>query len=234
VAQAGPAEACENAREPVGGCLADDSGGVAGFLSFPGRPVFCGPLSYAGSIPSLSSASTNQIAAASRSSAVLPRPTLDASSVRARSTTGGAVTGAAAVSRAIVRRLTPSTAPTRCGVQPAPYSQQRTQFADLAESAVTERTVAAGAPTSTKRLDDHSQGTPLFLCYRREDTQDAVGRLHDRLLAAYGPDRVFMDIDSVPSCPHGHSALSRASCRHVGLGRSYRPRGVERRDENGR
>ena len=38
----------------------------------------------------------------------------------------------------------------------------------------------------------------LFLCYRREDTQDAAGRLHDRLVTAYGRDRVFMDIDSVP------------------------------------
>ena len=38
----------------------------------------------------------------------------------------------------------------------------------------------------------------LFLCYRREDTQDAAGRLHDRLVDAYGSDHVFMDIDSVP------------------------------------
>jgi hypothetical protein len=38
----------------------------------------------------------------------------------------------------------------------------------------------------------------IFLCYRREDTQDAAGRLHDRLVAAYGQERVFMDIDSVP------------------------------------
>jgi hypothetical protein len=38
----------------------------------------------------------------------------------------------------------------------------------------------------------------LFLCYRRDDTQDAAGRLHDRLAAIYGSERVFMDIDSVP------------------------------------
>lgn len=38
----------------------------------------------------------------------------------------------------------------------------------------------------------------LFLCYRRDDTQDAAGRLHDRLVAAYGSDRVFMDVASVP------------------------------------
>ena len=38
----------------------------------------------------------------------------------------------------------------------------------------------------------------LFLCYRREDTEDAAGRLRDRLADAYGAARVFMDIDSVP------------------------------------
>ena len=38
----------------------------------------------------------------------------------------------------------------------------------------------------------------LFVCYRREDTQDAAGRLYDRLSATYSNARVFMDIDSVP------------------------------------
>ncbi len=38
----------------------------------------------------------------------------------------------------------------------------------------------------------------IFICYRREDSQDATGRLYDRLLDAYGPESVFMDIDSVP------------------------------------
>jgi TIR domain len=58
--------------------------------------------------------------------------------------------------------------------------------------------------TSGKRTDSELpsqasvQGPALFLCYRREDTQDAAGRLHDRLADAYESDRVFMDIDSVP------------------------------------
>jgi hypothetical protein len=49
------------------------------------------------------------------------------------------------------------------------------------------------APTA-----DHRLRRAIFLCYRREDTQDAAGRLYDRLTAAFGSDRVFMDIDSVP------------------------------------
>lgn len=38
----------------------------------------------------------------------------------------------------------------------------------------------------------------IFLCYRREDTQDAADRLHERLVQTYGSDRVFMDVDNVP------------------------------------
>ena len=38
----------------------------------------------------------------------------------------------------------------------------------------------------------------IFLCYRRDDTPDAAGRLHDRLVDAFGAERVFMDIDSMP------------------------------------
>jgi hypothetical protein len=40
--------------------------------------------------------------------------------------------------------------------------------------------------------------TSIFICYRRDDTQDAVDRLHERLVQTYGRDRVFIDIDSVP------------------------------------
>jgi hypothetical protein len=38
----------------------------------------------------------------------------------------------------------------------------------------------------------------VFISYRREDTQDASGRLCDDLADVYGPESVFMDIDSVP------------------------------------
>jgi hypothetical protein len=38
----------------------------------------------------------------------------------------------------------------------------------------------------------------LFICYRRDDTPDAAGRLHDNLANAYGAARVFMDVDNVP------------------------------------
>ena len=52
--------------------------------------------------------------------------------------------------------------------------------------------------SSTQPANRAREVPSIFVCYRREDTQDAAGRLHDRLVDAYGPERVFMDIDSVP------------------------------------
>ena len=37
----------------------------------------------------------------------------------------------------------------------------------------------------------------IFINYRREDTRHAAGRLYDRLIAHFGKDHVFMDIDQI-------------------------------------
>jgi outer membrane protein OmpA-like peptidoglycan-associated protein len=37
----------------------------------------------------------------------------------------------------------------------------------------------------------------IFLSYRREDAAPYAGRLHDRLAARFGRDRIFMDIDDI-------------------------------------
>src|SRR5262249_23754478 len=37
----------------------------------------------------------------------------------------------------------------------------------------------------------------IFISYRRNDTGDAVGRLYDHLVAAYGNDAVFKDVDAI-------------------------------------
>ena len=39
----------------------------------------------------------------------------------------------------------------------------------------------------------------IFLSYRREDSAGVAGRIYDRLRAHFGPDSVFIDVDSVPS-----------------------------------
>jgi hypothetical protein len=36
-----------------------------------------------------------------------------------------------------------------------------------------------------------------FICYRREDSADAAGRIYDRLAAHFGDEQLFMDIDAI-------------------------------------
>lgn len=38
----------------------------------------------------------------------------------------------------------------------------------------------------------------ILISYRRSDAAAIVGRIHDRLLARYGADSVFLDIDDIP------------------------------------
>jgi len=38
----------------------------------------------------------------------------------------------------------------------------------------------------------------IFISYRRDDSAAITGRIFDRLSAHFGPDQVFMDIDSIP------------------------------------
>jgi hypothetical protein len=79
-----------------------------------------------------------------------------------------------------------------------PDSEMFLALKQLVEARLNPRLASLGA-TSAPRLTNRARELPrIFLCYRREDTQDAAGRLYDRLIDAYGPERVFMDIDSVP------------------------------------
>ncbi len=38
----------------------------------------------------------------------------------------------------------------------------------------------------------------FFLAYRRDDSADVTGRLHEKLESHFGPGTVFMDIDAIP------------------------------------
>ena len=38
----------------------------------------------------------------------------------------------------------------------------------------------------------------IFISYRRSDSTDATGRIHDRLLSEFGRGKVFKDVDSIP------------------------------------
>src|SRR5229473_1808934 len=39
--------------------------------------------------------------------------------------------------------------------------------------------------------------TNLFISYRRDDSGGHAGRLSDRLIARFGPDRIFMDVQDI-------------------------------------
>ncbi len=41
-------------------------------------------------------------------------------------------------------------------------------------------------------------GAKIFISYRRYDSADVVGRIYDRLVQAYGADKVFKDVDNIP------------------------------------
>src|SRR5258706_14605852 len=40
--------------------------------------------------------------------------------------------------------------------------------------------------------------TKIFISYRRDDSADIAGRIYDRLVAKFGRDNVFKDVDSIP------------------------------------
>jgi hypothetical protein len=49
----------------------------------------------------------------------------------------------------------------------------------------------------------------VFMSYRRADDHHFIGRLHDRLCAAFGDDMVFRDIDSIPAGTNFRSVILR-------------------------
>ena len=92
--------------------------------------------------------------------------------------------------------------------------------------------VESAGPARATGLADPATVSPIapenrliFLCYRRDDTQDAAGRLHDRLADAYGAESIFMDIDSVPLgldfVDHVAEQIGRCSAVIVMIGRQW-------------
>jgi hypothetical protein len=92
--------------------------------------------------------------------------------------------------------------------------------------ALGSRTAASDSQSVTvvaKKPKPHQ--SMVFVCYRREDAEDAAGRLHDRLVEAYGAECVFMDIDSVPLgvdfIEHVNERVSQCTAVIVVIGRQW-------------
>jgi TIR domain-containing protein len=75
---------------------------------------------------------------------------------------------------------------------------------------------------------------PIFISYRRSESQDVTGRIYDRLVTKFTPKGVFKDVDNIPlgvSFPlHIQQMLSKASVVLVVIG----PGWVTVRDAQGR
>lgn len=52
--------------------------------------------------------------------------------------------------------------------------------------------------SATGSSDRITRPKDIFVCYRREDSQDITERICDRLFGVIGKDRVFKDIDAIP------------------------------------
>jgi hypothetical protein len=76
------------------------------------------------------------------------------------------------------------------GARPIPFAPSNTFPGS-------QNIVDSAEPTNVSRSEAERRRS-IFLCYRRDDTPGEAGRLYDRLIDAFGHDRVFMDIDSVP------------------------------------
>ena len=59
--------------------------------------------------------------------------------------------------------------------------------------------------------------TSIFISYRRDDASGHAGRLSDRLVARFGPERVFMDVSDIQPGQNFEQAIERtlARCDHL-------------------
>src|SRR5262245_36933929 len=58
-------------------------------------------------------------------------------------------------------------------------------------------TRSAHPPGPTERTPAASVTAEIFICYRRQDSNHFTGRIFDRLVARFGQERIFMDINSI-------------------------------------
>lgn len=92
----------------------------------------------------------------------------------------------------------------------------------------------ADAPSLEKGLANHltrlharvtSKKLTLFISYRRDDSQDVVGRIYDKLVAAFSPEQVIRDIDSLvigrPFPDALNDAVSQSEVVLVIIGRNW-------------
>jgi hypothetical protein len=74
----------------------------------------------------------------------------------------------------------------------------------------------------------------IFISYRRDESWAAAGRVHDRLLQEFGPDAVFIDVDSISLGADFVKAVQDAVAESHVLLAVIGPRWLDARDRRGR
>ena len=59
-------------------------------------------------------------------------------------------------------------------------------------------------------ITTHAPAARIFLSYRRHDPNARIGRLYDRLVNRFGPERVFIDVDSAVPAENFERVIDRA------------------------
>jgi hypothetical protein len=74
----------------------------------------------------------------------------------------------------------------------------RTQevFADQGNSQNKE--IQKSITNATQNGDKILDAKQIFISYRRQDSEDIIGRIYDRLIRDFGENAVFKDVDSIP------------------------------------
>ena len=60
-----------------------------------------------------------------------------------------------------------------------------------------QSTRPAAAPPPQQPAAPAANAPTIFISYRREDSADVTGRIYDRLIANFTPQRIFKDVDSI-------------------------------------
>lgn len=74
----------------------------------------------------------------------------------------------------------------------------------------------------------------IFISYRRDDSADTCGRIYDHLVASFGRDTVFKDVDSIPLGVNFDEHISRVLQQCAVVLAVIGPRWLDIRDERGR
>lgn len=76
--------------------------------------------------------------------------------------------------------------------------QSRLRQRDRPEAATAERHASPSSPPANSPMPAVAKVAPtVFISYRRGDSADVTGRIHDRLVGHFGQPHVFKDVDSI-------------------------------------